>query len=47
MVSEESRNFALAFRDRGSVTYGRDADAPFGAAAGPDENRMQAGRKTG
>ena len=30
VVSEESRNFALAFRDGGSVTYGSDADAPFG-----------------
>ena len=29
MVSEESRNFALAFRDRGPVTCGGDADAPF------------------
>ena len=29
VVSEESRNFALAFRDRGPVTCGGDADAPF------------------
>ena len=50
MVSEESRNFALAFRDRGSVTYDGDADAPFGCGGWtgcrPDEKkRMQAGRK--
>jgi len=29
VVSEESCNFALAFRDRGSATYGGDADVPF------------------
>ena len=40
MVSEESRNFALAFRDRGSATYGGDADASFWCGG-------WTGRKTG